>query len=89
MHVVCEWIGNSEVVAKKHYLQITEEHFARASKAVQNPVQQGAKSAHKASQKRNASPAQDGALQDVVTQWESVNNCLVGPPGFEPGTKGL
>lgn len=36
-HVVCSWIGNSESVAKKHYLQITDEHF---QKAVQNPVQQ-------------------------------------------------
>lgn len=37
MHVVCKWIGNSELVAAKHYLQVTDEHF---QKAVQNPVQQ-------------------------------------------------
>jgi integrase len=29
-HVVCGWIGNSEAVAKKHYLQITDAHFDRA-----------------------------------------------------------
>jgi len=27
---VCKWIGNSEAVARKHYLQTTEEHFAKA-----------------------------------------------------------
>ena len=27
---VCDWIGNSEAVAKGHYLQTTEEHFSRA-----------------------------------------------------------
>ena len=31
MHVVCAWIGNSQPVAAKHYLQITDEHFEQAS----------------------------------------------------------
>ena len=30
-HVVCEWIGNSEAVAAKHYLQVTEEHMRTAN----------------------------------------------------------
>ena len=30
-HVVCAWIGNSEAVARKHYLQVTDEHFQRAA----------------------------------------------------------
>lgn len=42
-HVVCEWLGNSEDVARKHYFQTTDEHFARATngdnKAKQNPKQ--------------------------------------------------
>jgi integrase len=29
-HVVCGWIGNSVAVAREHYLQVTDEHFARA-----------------------------------------------------------
>jgi hypothetical protein len=33
-HVVCAWIGNSESVAQKFYLQTTDDHFA---KAVQQP----------------------------------------------------
>ena len=36
-HVVCRWIGNSPQVARKHYLQVTEEHFDQA-------IQGGAKS---------------------------------------------
>ncbi|OHB57221.1 MAG: hypothetical protein A2Y07_00115 [Planctomycetes bacterium GWF2_50_10] len=31
-HVVCAWIGNSKAVARKHYLQVTEEYFDRAAK---------------------------------------------------------
>jgi hypothetical protein len=33
MHVVCAWLGNSESVARKHYLQVTEEHFEAAQTA--------------------------------------------------------
>jgi len=36
-HVVCAWLGNSEQIARKHYLQVTDEHF---EKAAQNPAQQ-------------------------------------------------
>jgi hypothetical protein len=54
IHVVCAWIGNSAVVAQKHYLQVTEDHFAEATagasevatevkeKAAQNPAQSAA-----------------------------------------------
>jgi integrase len=30
-HVVCAWLGNSEDIAKKHYYQVTDAHFAAAS----------------------------------------------------------
>jgi len=29
-HVVCDWLGNSESIAVRHYLQTTGEHFQRA-----------------------------------------------------------
>lgn len=32
IHVVCEWIGNSEIVATNHYLQVTDEDFEAALK---------------------------------------------------------
>ena len=35
LHVVTAWLGNSEPVAAKHYLQITDEHFQRAANALQ------------------------------------------------------
>jgi integrase len=43
-HVVCKWLGNTEAVAKAHYLQVTEEHFRLASgdteQAAQIPAHQ-------------------------------------------------
>ena len=42
-HVVCAWNGNSERVAREHYLQITDEHFAMAcGDNLQNPMQKAA-----------------------------------------------
>jgi len=30
-HVVCKWIGNSEIVAKEHYLQVTQDKFTETA----------------------------------------------------------
>ncbi|MFV0442466.1 MAG: hypothetical protein ACK5Q5_02725 [Planctomycetaceae bacterium] len=39
-YVVCKWLGNTERVAREHYLQVTEEHFQRAgSDALRNALQ--------------------------------------------------
>ena len=32
-HVVCAWMGNSESTARKHYLQVRDEHFDSAAKS--------------------------------------------------------
>jgi len=47
IQVVSDWIGNTEAIASKHYLQVTEDHFARA-------VRQGAP---KGGQKEGQKPA--------------------------------
>ncbi len=31
LHVVTAWLGNSQLVAAKHYLQVTDEHFTKAT----------------------------------------------------------
>ena len=31
LHVVCAWIGNSQPVAQRHYLQVTSDHFKKAT----------------------------------------------------------
>jgi integrase len=36
LHVVCAWIGNSQPVAAKHYLQVTDEHFEQAANGTRN-----------------------------------------------------
>lgn len=31
IHVVTTWIGNTALIAAKHYLQVTDDHFAKAT----------------------------------------------------------
>ena len=40
-HVVASWLGNSEAIARKHYLQTTDSHFKAATdcSALQNALQ--------------------------------------------------
>lgn len=44
-HVVCAWLGNTEDVAKAHYLQVTDGHFARALGDAEQPAAGAARSA--------------------------------------------
>jgi integrase len=37
IHVVCQWIGNTQAVAAKHYLQVTDEHFEMAYRTAWQP----------------------------------------------------
>ena len=30
-HVVCEWLGNTEDIAREHYFRVTDDDFARAT----------------------------------------------------------
>ncbi len=72
-HVVRAWIGNSEKVAADHYLMVTEDDFARASKNPAHiPAQSGADTGrHEATAetKKAAIPecCEDHGLQDTPT----------------------
>ena len=88
-HVVCAWMGNSEAVAKKHYLQVTEEHIARAlrpdetkdlrthkretDEVAQNPAHQPAPIAFNVNQAAVLSSRNTDCIGNLVT-----------PTGLEP-----
>jgi integrase len=90
-HVVCAWIGNTVAVARKHYLQVTDEHFEQAAlkgtgegeprQVAQNAAQQTD------AQPRNpphpvSEPAFCDSLQVIAGQY--VTN--MGDTGLEPVT---
>lgn len=66
LHVVCEWIGNSDPIADKHYLQVTDDHFAKAmalASAGQRGTESGAARCRKLGHRRakhKKSPAKPG-----------------------------
>jgi len=86
-HVVCAWIGNSRPVARKHYLQVTDEHFEQAlkplgkSEAAQNPAQQNTEMPCTVSH-----PVRESAKFDVKRNPATQCEALVGDTGLEPVT---
>jgi len=76
-HVVCEWIGNSKVVARKHYLHVTEDHF---TKAAQNPAQ----SASSTPVSGRLEAPRDGELSAVGKSCPSLTLEKVAEAGLEP-----
>jgi integrase len=86
-HVVCAWLGNSEDIARRHYLQITDEHFGKAlsgpsvqnggeakgeAQAKQKPKQHTAAQACTVMQKDDASPPEGQLVQEPATQYIAV-----------------
>ena len=90
MHVICTWIGNSQAVATKHYLQVTEEHFKRATEgALQNSLQHPAVSGCSDSQSDSAAHEKTPVLQGCATTCEVMQVTGVGDTGLEPVTSSV
>lgn len=99
-HVVCGWIGNSEAIALKHYLQVTDDHFERAVRGEAeigpevaptptNPAaQKVAQHAHAGDsseqQAVQTTNAKAPGLPGPATSCDIVNACSVPPRGVEP-----
>ena len=69
IHVITSWIGNTEKVANKHYLQVTDEHFRQAAadaSALQNPVQQ-VDAANRSEAHQSTEPESQGSGDAVVS----------------------
>jgi integrase len=74
-HVVCAWLGNSEDIARRHYLQVTNEHFRQAAApsklllpALQPALQQPSDMLRKGSQETSGGQAtlEEGQNQKAV-----------------------
>ena len=69
MRVACRWIDSSHPVAAKHYLQVTDDHFA---KAAPNPVQQPTVLSRTGSQSELAPRTQAPLLQRDAVNCQKV-----------------
>ncbi len=81
------WIGNTTLVAARHYLQVRDEDFERAtravSKAVQNAVQQAHATGRNGSQAESDEGAANQVLPSVANKCDSVQESRVPPEGAE------
>ncbi len=88
-YVVCAWLGNTPTVAHKHYLTVTDEHFASAAEAgdklgTRTPVLCRGNSQKKTRTVRKV--RENAAFSEVVGILE---NAQIAEEGFEPPTRGL
>ncbi len=87
-HVVCEWLGNSERVALKHYLHVTDAHYERAisgeCSALQKAVQQSAASSGNAPQASKATSEKPAVLPEFAAQDDCMPSAPVAEAGLEP-----
>ncbi len=73
LHVVVAWLGNSQLVAAKHYLQVTDEHYRQAVQTAQNPAQSTPTNAGKPGQA-------DGAERDKPADFPGFSGERGGLP---------
>lgn len=93
-HALCAWIGNSDQIARKHYRQVTEDHFSRAAgggaengaRAVQNPVQQPLASICTIPQVKRQTPVFAGVMPLDAVHRRNVRLGLMEDRGLEPLT---
>ena len=83
MHIVYQWTGNSQPIAAKHYLQVSDDHF---TKALQNALQQPAVLPRTGSQSEFALSAQTPVLQGDAADCEKVPERQAPRVGLEPTT---
>jgi len=92
IHVVCYWLGNSEKIAKKHYLMVRDDDFRRAveggaksgAQVVQKPVQQPAASSREAQQKTSQPISDCDVTRDVSKPHFVLRGSKAPPRGVEP-----
>ena len=87
-HVVTAWLGNSERIAEKHYLQVLDSHFDKAVSAdCMHPcMQNGDETTGKAQHTERADNKKAPDLQGLTATYVSSSIRQMGDTGFEPVT---
>jgi integrase len=87
LHVVCAWIGNTERIAAKHYLQVTDADFERAAKsdapALQNRVQHDTAPSRIESQESSEVKQTCGFMREGARRCGAVHGEQMTPTGLQ------
>ncbi len=77
-HVVAAWLGNTERIAKEHYLQVLDAHFEKAARI---PARTASVSERK--------QVQAGTETEEIPFIQRITHHSMGGTGFEPVTFGV
>lgn len=85
VHVVSRWLGNTPRVADKHYLQVTEQHFAEAiGKAAQKTAQLPSEMLSNVVNSVHLGDEKTPGFPRVSEHCNTLYKCKPGELGFEP-----
>ena len=93
-HVVCQWMGNSQEVARDHYLQTLDSHFDSAliscvQKPTQHSQEQAQNDAKPAKSEREVHPVKSGSVSAFSQGFASVVGGLTRVPTGVEGNRTL
>jgi len=88
LHVVTAWMGNSQLVAARHYLQVTDDHFAKASspKVAHIVAQKLGETRRTGENPISPVSRKPSQFTESSQQFVSVRGRKVGDEGLEPPT---
>lgn len=84
LHVVTSWIGNSQLIAARHYLTVRDTDFERAAKSAQNPTQCHAATPCERVQHLPEDGEKNAVFQCVTADFSAMHESLLAPRGFKP-----
>ena len=89
LQAVTAWMGNSQLVAAKHYLQLRDEHFQRAATDPQTDPQTDPNTSADESRPKNPkrkTPEKHGIFRGSANVFANLPLAGMGPTGLEPVT---
>jgi hypothetical protein len=88
-HVVCAWLGNSQAVARTHYLQLRDTDFDKAlEKVVRHAVRATAIDAANARHGDDDEHGKNANIRYKTTTPAFAGAESISPTGFEPVSSG-
>lgn len=84
--VVAKWLGNTQAVAMRHYVDVTDADFQRAVQVAQNPAQQASEMRRFDLQVVNNGNEETPEFPGVSTPCETTQCTELEAAGIEPAS---
>lgn len=88
LHVVTAWIGNSQLVAAQHYLQVTDQHFSDATHSKVGHIvgQKASETTRNEQPSTQATREKRSVFRGSAGDFADMQSAGLGPTGLEPVT---